>query len=319
MIVSLVGFVGYSISNRSNINFWGRRSLFILAYSLVICCFAAARDGLDKTIQYTIDGSCNPGIFSLVSVPNIVGCVGAAIIIIAAIATPIAKSQHMREIWFYVMSGGVMLKFLECSDDFSITTLRFSSNFFNEIYPTLDGRVIEVMPLSAPDLYTKEGVELLDLIFRQLCCLHERQEYSYKNKILIHLVISYIFEIYEQTHRHIKNRMSFPLDHKSLLLDKFYCLCCEEHLYHRNIEYYAEKLNITSRYLYKLCQESFHMTPKQCIDYIISGNAKKMLLSTELSTQQIANELNFSDQSAFGQFFKRNVGMSPTDFRNKFK
>lgn len=71
-----------------------------MAYGLVICCFAAARDGLDKTIQYTIDGSCNPGIFSLVSVPNIVGCVGAAIIIIAAIATPIAKSQHMREIWF---------------------------------------------------------------------------------------------------------------------------------------------------------------------------------------------------------------------------
>lgn len=54
-----------------------------MAYGLVICCFAAARDGLDKTIQYTIDGSCNPRIFSLVSVPNIVGCVGAAIIMIA--------------------------------------------------------------------------------------------------------------------------------------------------------------------------------------------------------------------------------------------
>ena len=219
----------------------------------------------------------------------------------------------------FLLSDGVMLKFLECSDDFSIIVLRFSPNFFNEIYPTLDGRVIEVMPFSAPDLYMKEGVELLDLIFRQLCCLHERKEHSYKNKILIHLVISYIFEIYEQTYRHIENRMSFPLDHKSLLLDKFYCLCCEEHLQYRNIEYYAQKLNITSRYLYKLCQESFHMTPKQCIDYIISGNAKKMLLLTELSTQQIADELNFSDQSAFGQFFKRNVGMSPTDFRNRFK
>lgn len=110
MILSLVGFVVYSISSRSNINYLGRRSLFVLVYGLVICCFAVARDGLDKTIQYTIDGSCNPGIFSLVSVPNIVGCIGAAIIIIAAIATPIAKSQHMREIWFYVMSGGVMLK-----------------------------------------------------------------------------------------------------------------------------------------------------------------------------------------------------------------
>ena len=110
MILSLAGFVGYSISNRGNINFWGRRSLFVLIYGLVICCFAAARDGLDKTIQYTIDGSCDPGIFSLMSIPNIIGCVGAAIIIIAAIATPLAKLQHMREIWFYVMSGGVVLK-----------------------------------------------------------------------------------------------------------------------------------------------------------------------------------------------------------------
>ena len=91
---------------KRTINLYGS---FVLVYGLVICCFAAARDGLDKTIQYTIDGSCNPGIFSLVSVPNIVGCIGAAIIMIAA-ATPIAKSQHMREIWFYVMSGGVMLK-----------------------------------------------------------------------------------------------------------------------------------------------------------------------------------------------------------------
>lgn len=31
MILSLVGFVGYSISNRGDINFWGRRSLFVPA------------------------------------------------------------------------------------------------------------------------------------------------------------------------------------------------------------------------------------------------------------------------------------------------
>ena len=112
MILVLLGFIGESIATRININYWGRRSLFLLVYGLVICCFAAARDGLDKTIQNTIDGSCAPGMFSLVSIPNLIGCIGAAIIIIAAIATPIAKSQHMRQIWFYVMSGGVMLKIL---------------------------------------------------------------------------------------------------------------------------------------------------------------------------------------------------------------
>ena len=64
MILSLVGFVGYSISSRSNINFWGRRSLFVLAYGLVICCFAAARDGLDRLFWMILDGRCNSGIFS---------------------------------------------------------------------------------------------------------------------------------------------------------------------------------------------------------------------------------------------------------------
>ncbi|MBU5481454.1 hypothetical protein [Blautia sp. MSJ-19] len=110
MIIALIGFIGYSVWNRDAISFWGRRNLFLLIYGLVICCFAAARDGLDKTIQAAIDGSCAPGIFPLVSIPTIVGCIGTAMIIVAAVATPIARSQRMREIWFYVMSSGVMLK-----------------------------------------------------------------------------------------------------------------------------------------------------------------------------------------------------------------
>lgn len=110
MILALMGFVGYSVINRANIQYWGRRSMFLLVYGLVVCCFAAARDGLDKTIQYAIDGSCAPGLFPLLSAPTIVGCIGALIIIVAAIATPIAKSQHTREVWFYLMSGGVTLK-----------------------------------------------------------------------------------------------------------------------------------------------------------------------------------------------------------------
>ena len=110
MIFALLGFIGYSVFDRANIEYWGRRSAILLVFGLVVCCFAAARDGLDKTIQNAIDGSCAPGLFPLVSIPNIVGCVGALLIIIAAIATPIAKTQKVREAWFYVMSSGAVLK-----------------------------------------------------------------------------------------------------------------------------------------------------------------------------------------------------------------
>lgn len=110
MLLALLGFMGYSIINRANVQYWGRRSLFLLVFGLVVCCFAAARDGLDKTIQSAIDGSCAPGLFPLVSLPTVIGCIGALIIIVAAIATPIAKTQRAREIWFFLMSGGTVLK-----------------------------------------------------------------------------------------------------------------------------------------------------------------------------------------------------------------
>ena len=110
MLLALLGFIGWSVLNRTSIQYWGRRSTVLLVFGLVVCCFAAARDGLDKTIQHAIDGSCAPGLFPLVSVPTIVGCVGALLIIVAAIATPIAGTRKMREMWFYVMSSGAVLK-----------------------------------------------------------------------------------------------------------------------------------------------------------------------------------------------------------------
>lgn len=110
MIVALLGFIGYSVMNHATIQYWGRRSMALLLFGLIACCFAATRDGLDKTIQHAIDGSCAPGLFPLVSVPTIIGCIGALLILAAAIATPIAKTQRVRECWFYVMSGGVVLK-----------------------------------------------------------------------------------------------------------------------------------------------------------------------------------------------------------------
>ena len=112
LILAMLGFIGYSAVNHAAISYWGRRSAILLIFGLVVCCFAAARDGLDKTIQHAIDGSCAPGVFPLVSVPTMVGCFGAALILLAAIAAPLAKTQHTRQIWFYVMSGGALLKIL---------------------------------------------------------------------------------------------------------------------------------------------------------------------------------------------------------------
>lgn len=110
MVILMYAGIGYSVYNRANIQFWGRRTLVLAIYGLVICCFAAARDGFDKTVQNAIDGSCARGIFSLISVPIVAAYIGAAAIVLSGIATLFSKNQQFREICFYIMSGGVTLK-----------------------------------------------------------------------------------------------------------------------------------------------------------------------------------------------------------------
>ncbi len=124
MLLLLAGYIFFCIATRKSTEHWGLRSLILLIFGLVVCCFAATRDGLDKTIQNAIDGSCAPGLFQLISIPNIVGCIGALAVIVGIIATPIARSQAAREVWFYVMSGGIALKIVTVEIARIITSLR---------------------------------------------------------------------------------------------------------------------------------------------------------------------------------------------------
>lgn len=124
MLLLLAGYIFFCIATRKSTGHWGLRSLILLIFGLVVCCFAATRDGLDKTIQNAIDGSCAPGLFQLISIPNIVGCIGALAVIVGIIATPIARSQAAREVWFYVMSSGITLKIVTVEIARIITSLR---------------------------------------------------------------------------------------------------------------------------------------------------------------------------------------------------
>ena len=87
----------------------------------------------------------------------------------------------------------------------------------------------------------------------------------------------------------------------------------------RNITYYADKLCVSERYLFKVCKKETGKTPKELIHQFLIGQIKNALLTTEMTHQQIADQFGFPDQSAFGQFFKRQEGMSPSEFRKRYR
>jgi len=50
---------------------------------------------------------------------------------------------------------------------------------------------------------------------------------------------------------------------------------------------------------------------------VIELEAKALLKSTNMTIQQISDELHFPSQSFFGKYFKRLAGVSPREYRKK--
>lgn len=104
------------------------------------------------------------------------------------------------------------------------------------------------------------------------------------------------------------------------LLNHFFELVSENTLLgQRSIAFYAEKLCISERYLFKICKKETGKTPQILVNEHIIGQIKNALLTSEMTLQQVADRFNFPDQSAFGQFFKRQEGMSPSEFRKRYR
>lgn len=84
---------------------------------------------------------------------------------------------------------------------------------------------------------------------------------------------------------------------------------------HRSVGHYADKLFISAKYLSLVIKEATGRTATEWIDHFVILEAKNLLRYSGRNIQQIAYDLNFHNQSAFGKYFKQLTGMSPSQFR----
>ena len=84
-----------------------------------------------------------------------------------------------------------------------------------------------------------------------------------------------------------------------------------------NPSFYADKLCISVQYLSLILKEVSGKTANVWIARYLVTRAKVMLRSQENTIQQIAEILNFADQSSFGKFFKKHTGISPKRYQEE--
>lgn len=84
-----------------------------------------------------------------------------------------------------------------------------------------------------------------------------------------------------------------------------------------DVQFYADKLAITTRYLSHVTNMVACKSPKQLIaDYLLL-EARRLLENTRMNIQEISIHLGFSSQNTFCNFFKKYAHCTPTDYRNR--
>ncbi|MDF4203079.1 helix-turn-helix domain-containing protein [Maribacter sp. SA7] len=91
----------------------------------------------------------------------------------------------------------------------------------------------------------------------------------------------------------------------------------ENYIKTRNVKDYAKMLSITTKNLNEVVKEFTLDTAKTFIDNYVILEAKRAIVSTDLSFKEIAFELGFDELTNFTKFFKNKVQLSPKAFKNK--
>ena len=94
-----------------------------------------------------------------------------------------------------------------------------------------------------------------------------------------------------------------------------------EENYHRplGVDFYAEKLFMSSRNLNLICQNILEQSVSEIIETRKLIEAKNLLISTEKTVAEIAYELGYNENSYFSNVFKKKSGQSPGEFRNEMR
>ena len=133
---------------------------------------------------------------------------------------------------------------------------------------------------------------------------------TYQNEILRSILYALILEISGEYDAQYNLHAGATIKSDDLS-DKFFQLLAVYYKENRTVQFYADKLNITSKYLTTAIKKATGRPVLEWLHDAVLIEAKMLLKTTDLTVQEISDRLNFSSPSAFVQFFKKHTGTTP--------
>jgi len=218
-----------------------------------------------------------------------------------------------------ILAPNVIRQMLGASQDTRTMIIHFTMHFLNQA--GLTTRAHDFLSYFSSQFKPVWDLDPADanIIERNMRDLFERCKQAdrlFGVELVNHVFLTLLYEIAAQ-----RQKYSPPLirqvARKEELVIRFSNLVANNFREQRTVQFYANALNVTPKYLTKIVKEINGKTAGEIIDHYIILESKVLLEKPEHTISHIASLLNFSNQSFFGKYFKRITGISPKKFQNK--
>ena len=213
-----------------------------------------------------------------------------------------------------------LVSLYEVTDDFSMTFFKVDKVMFADIMSGL-GKLTPAFFFYMRKnfhihLSTHEVKRFLGYC-RVLEFRRENDDPVFLRETILHLLRIYYWDHYVAFQRRTKpNDYSFINSNKEKIAFKFATLISEYYGTHREVAFYANQLCITPIYLTQVIQEVTGQGAREMIaDYVVT-EIKSLLRDADLDIKDVARHAGFATQSSFSRFFRRQTGMSPSEYRH---
>lgn len=218
----------------------------------------------------------------------------------------------------FLLSSPFDIKKLINFKDCKISTILFTGDFLEKT--DLLKNTNDVLSYFTSQYSPKWVLDKNDstLVKKYIKELTEKQEniisHLFGKELLYLSFTSFIYEIAALGKKYAQ-AINKNISRKENLVINFTALVVAHFKKERGLQFYASQLNITAKYLTETLKEITGKTAGEIVESFVIQEAKMLLNNPKLSIAEITEELNFSDQSFFGKFFKRCTGVSPKNYR----
>jgi len=201
------------------------------------------------------------------------------------------------------------------SDDFEGLFIIMSKRMTDNLLPDIQERQpVKFSVRQNPSIpLSDDGLDTLKTYYHMLKKIVGTTENPHRKEIVRHLMLAFHYNSISWLHQ-IQPQEEQPTKYDECVAH-FFDLAEKHYKTERQTGFYADKLQLTPKYLSQIIKANTGKSANEWIDDYVILEAKALLKSSKLSIKQISDELNFADQSIFGKYFKRLTGVSPKEYK----